>query len=151
MVAITNARPASLSIGQLSRVTGVNIETIRYYEGIGLVAAPARNASGYRQYSQDHLRQLMFVRHCRDMGFSISEIRSLQALANDPGRSCAEIAALAKAHLLDVRSKLAGLRRLERTLAGLVASCNGRRVAECQILKELGAMAANAAPSVNRP
>lgn len=126
-----------MQIGQLAARSGTKVETIRYYERIGLVAAPARNTSGYRQYSHDHLRQLTFVRHCRDMGFSISEIRSLQALADDPRRSCAEITAVATAHLLDVRSKLAGLRRLERTLGGLIASCNGGRVAECQILKEL--------------
>lgn len=131
-----------MQIGQLATRSGTSVETIRYYERIGLLAAPARNPSGYRQYGQDHLRQLMFVRHCRDMGFSISEIRSLQALADDPGRSCAEITAVARAHLSDVRSKLASLRRLEQTLAGLVASCDGRRVADCGILKELGGISA---------
>ena len=129
-----------MQIGQLAARSKTNIETIRYYERIKLLAAPTRSPSGYRQYSQEQLRQLMFVRHCRDMGFSISEIRSLQALAHDPRQSCAEITALAKAHLLDVRSKLVGLRRLERTLGGLIASCHGRRVAECQILKELASI-----------
>lgn len=140
-----------MQIGQLATRTETKVETIRYYERIGLLAAPARSSSGYRQYGQDHLRQLMFVRHCRDLGFSIDEIRSLQALAHDPKRSCAEITALAKAHLLDVRTKLAGLRRLERTLGGLITSCDGRRVADCQILKELGASGVNAATRVRRP
>ena len=73
----------------------------------------------------------------RDLGFSISEIRSLQTLADDRDRSCAEVTSVARAHLLEVRSKLAGLRRLERTLDRLVASCPGRRVAECRILENL--------------
>jgi Cu(I)-responsive transcriptional regulator len=140
-----------MQIGQLATRSETKVETIRYYERIGLLVAPARSPSGYRQYSQEHLQQLMFVRHCRDMGFSISEIRSLQLLAHDPKRSCAEVTALAKTHLLDVRTKLAGLRRLERTLGGLITSCDGRRVADCQILKELGASGINAVKGVRRP
>lgn len=139
-----------MRIGQLAARSEMSAGTIRYYERIGLLIAPARDSSGYRQYGQDDVRQLTFVRRCRDMGFSLTEIRSLQALAHDPRRSCAEITALAKAHLLDVRSKLASLRRLERTLGGLIASCGGRRVADCRILKELGASGPDAATHARR-
>lgn len=140
-----------MRIGRVAARSETSVETIRYYERIRVLAAPARSASGYRQYSEEHLQQLMFVRHCRDLGFSISEIRSLQALANDPKGSCTEITALAKAHLLDVRSKLLGLRRLERTLARLISSCEGRRVADCRILKELGVPVVSGATNAHPP
>jgi len=130
-----------MQIGQLAARSGTIVETIRYYERVGLLPAPARNSSGYRQYREDHLRRLTFVCHCRDLGFSISEIRSLLALADNSDRSCAEVTSLARKHLTDVRSKLASLRRLERTLDRLVSTCHEQRVADCKILAELASAA----------
>lgn len=131
-----------MQTGQLAARSGTNVETIRYYERVGLLPAPRRNPSGYRQYREDHLRRVKFVRHCRDLGFSITEIRGLLALASDPERPCAEVTSLARVHLLDVRRKLANLRRLERTLDQLVGCCHEHRIADCRILEELARFAA---------
>ncbi len=126
-----------MQIGQFAARSGTIVETIRYYERVGLLPAPDRNPSGYRQYGEDHLRRLKFVRHYRDLGFSVAEIRSLLTLADDPERSCTEVTSLARTHLIDVRRKLASLRRLERTLDRLVGCCHEHRVADCRILEEL--------------
>lgn len=126
-----------MQIGQLATVSGILVETIRYYERVGLLPAPDRSPSGYRQYREEHLRRLRFVRHCRDLGFSIAEIGSLLTLVDDPERPCAEVTSLARTHLLDVRRKLVSLRQLERTLDRLVGCCHEHRVADCRILEEL--------------
>lgn len=126
-----------MQIGQLAARSGTLVETVRYYERIGLLPTPDRNASGYRQYRDDHLRRLTFVRHCRDLGFSIAEIRSLLAMADDRNRSCTDVTSLARAHLIDVRKKLESLRRLERILDRLVDCCREGRVSDCRILDAL--------------
>jgi MerR family mercuric resistance operon transcriptional regulator len=137
MTAITNARPAALAIGELSRLTGVNIETIRYYERIGMLPRPARTPSGRRVYGADERRTLSFIRRGRELGFSLPEVRALLALGAPGDASCAEVRQIATAHLIDVRAKIADLRRLERTLADAVSRCTGDTAPVCPVLDVL--------------
>ena len=127
MDAITKTRAEPLTIGQLSDATGVNIETIRYYERIKLVDAPPRTRGGHRSYRDQHVRQLQFVRRARELGFGIDAIRALLALAEADNSSCREVRSIAAVHLADVQTKLADLAKLERILADTVTRCD----AEC--------------------
>ncbi len=127
MEAITKTRAEPLTIGQLSDATGVNIETIRYYERIKLLDAPPRTRGGHRSYRDQHIRQLQFVRRARALGFGIDAIRALLALAEGDNSSCHEVRNIAALHLADVRAKLADLSKLECILADTVAQCD----AEC--------------------
>src|SRR5919109_2207018 len=112
-----------IAIGRLAKHTGTNIETIRYYERVGLLPMPARSQGGYRLYGSEHLKRLNFVRRARALGFSIGEVRKLLRLADERKRPCAEVRVVAEAHLQDVRAKLADLRRMERVLKFTVARC----------------------------
>ncbi len=129
----------ALNIGRLSERAGVNIETIRYYEKIGLLPEPSRTAAGYRQYGEDHLRRLRFIRRGRDLGFSIEAIRALLRLAEHPEQPCARADELAVEHLAEVESKIADLTRLRDELQRLV-HCVGHSVAECRIIDTLAAI-----------
>lgn len=132
------ARPTpSLGIGTLSKRSGCNIETIRYYERIGLVPAPPRTGSGRRVYSSDDVRRLMFVRRGRELGFTLEEIRQLLRLVQGGHYSCAEVLGLAEAHLSDVRKKIADLRRIEGVLDAVTARCLGGEAPECPIVDAL--------------
>ena len=124
------------SIGALSERSGVNIETIRYYERIGLIPPPPRSRGGHRLYGASHLQRLRFVRRSRELGFSVSEIRTLLAMV-DGGYTCAEVNALAVRHLEDVRTKIADLRRLEKTLKSVSDQCSGDTAPACPIIAEL--------------
>ncbi len=126
--------PAALSIGELSRRTGVNIETIRYYERIKMLPAPPRTASGRRVYSAMELRILVFIRRSRELGFSPDEIRALLRLGAPGTASCSEVKEIAAHHLEDIRSKLGDLKKLERLLANTVARCSGKKAPDCPVL-----------------
>ena len=137
--AITASRAEPLPIGRISRLSGVNIETIRNYERIKMVPAPPRTASGRRVYDLTHLRILAFIRRSRELGFSLDEIRALIRLGG-PGRAtCREVREVAVHHLKDIRAKIADLRRLERLLAKTVARCSGKLVPDCPVLDVLDA------------
>lgn len=129
-------REAPLRRGELAEASGCNIETVRFYERTALLPAPPRSAGGHRLYSQDHLRRLVFIRRSRDLGFTLDEVRSLLDLV-DGGYTCGEVQALTLQHLESVREKLADLRRLERTLAGIAAQCDGGTVPECPVIDAL--------------
>ena len=124
MNTITNSGAGRLTIGQLSTTSGVNIETIRYYERIQLLDAPPRTRGGHRSYNGADVRRLRFVRRARELGFGIDDIRALLALAGQGGGSCGEVRDIAAAHLADIRAMLEDLRKLERILAGTVAECD---------------------------
>jgi len=126
-----------LPIGELSRRTGVNIETVRYYEKIGLMPAPARSEGGHRLYGRGHLLRLNFVRRARDLGFTLNEIRDLLELAEQRDLPCAEARVVAAAHLLDVRAKVAALRKMEKVLVEMVARCADGSTPDCPILEAL--------------
>ncbi|MGJ3264150.1 MAG: MerR family transcriptional regulator [Salinarimonas sp.] len=125
-----------LSIGDLSRRTGVKVPTIRYYESIGLLPEPARSAGGQRRYDATHLARLGFVRHARDLGFEIEAIRELLAMAADPGRACGEAHAITRAHLADVEDRIARLAALRDELRSMLA-CANDTVAQCRIIEVL--------------
>jgi MerR family mercuric resistance operon transcriptional regulator len=131
---ITVSRAENLSIGRLSRLSGVNIETIRYYERIKMVPAPPRTATGRRVYDATHLRILAFLRRSRELGFSLDEIRALIRLGGPEKATCREVREIATHHLEEIRAKLEDLRRLERLLAKTVARCTGRTAPECPVL-----------------
>ncbi len=127
-----------MRIGELARQSGVDVQTIRFYEREGLLGAPARQASGYRAYGPDHLEQLNFIRHCRSLDMPLADIRRVHLLAGDRKASCEAVDALVETHLKRVRAKLASLRQLEQQLSHLRAQCDsGHRVADCGILVEL--------------
>ena len=134
MRAFADQRGELLLIGELSRLTGVHIETIRYYERVKMLPAPPRTEAGRRTYGQNHRRTLGFIRRARDLGFSHDEIRALLDL-DEPGRaSCAEVQEIASRHLANVRTKLADLTRLEAVLSETVAQCAGNLASHCPVL-----------------
>ncbi len=137
MAAGTDPRAQDLSIGKLSRLAGVNIETIRYYERIRMLPRPRRTASGRRVYGAAEARTLAFIRRARELGFALAEIRTLLALGGPGKASCAEVREIAAHHLARIRAKIADLEKLEGLLAGTIAKCSGDRVPECPIIDVL--------------
>ncbi len=130
-------RAETFPIGTLSRRTGCNIETIRYYERIGLLPAPPRGEGGHRRYGRGHLKRLTFVRRGRELGFTLDEIRRLLALVDGRGATCGEVKAITLDHLDGVRRKIADLKRLERVLKDMAAQCDGGEVPECPVVDAL--------------
>ena len=126
----------SFTIGQLAQRTGANIETIRYYERIGLLPVALRQGR-YRSYDSTDVGRLGFVRRSRELGFSIKEVRALLDLAAGGHSSCAEARELAAIHLHDVRSRIADLRRMERALATTVRACDAGNEAGCPLIDAL--------------
>lgn len=125
------------AIGTLSRRTGCNVETIRYYERAGLLPLPPRTPGGYRLYATPHLKRLSFIRRARALGFSIGEVRRLLTLADERRRPCREARAIAAAHLQDVRAKIADLRTMERVLKDTVARCEEGSGTDCPLIEAL--------------
>ena len=134
MRAITSSRAENHPIGELSRLSGVNIETIRYYERIEMLPPPPRTASGRRIYGSTDLRTLTFIRRSRELGFSLDEIRALLRLGGPEKASCREVREIAAHHLGDIRAKLSDLKKLERLLAKTVARCSGNTAPDCPVL-----------------
>jgi MerR family mercuric resistance operon transcriptional regulator len=127
-----------LSIGRVALSSGVHLETIRYYERIGLIPAPGRTEGGHRAYEPLALRRLAFVRRARELGFSIEEIRALLGLAEPGHRACEEVRVVAEAHLKEVRAKIADLARLEAILAETIGRCGqGGPAPSCPVLELL--------------
>ena len=128
---------AVYAIGDLARQTGTKVETIRWYERDGIMPAPVRTAGRHRLYTRTHLDRLAFIRHARELGFPLEDVRELLRLADDPERPCDEADAIARAHLAAVRSRIARLQTLEAELARMVAACGRGRVAECRVIEVL--------------
>ena len=135
MEEITNAR--GYLIGAMSRETGVNIETIRYYERIELMPKPDRTPGGNRQYSHEHLQRLSFIRRSRELGFRIDEIRAMLRMVDQDGVSCGEVHAMTVEHLASVKEKIAQLRKLERALSDMAAECAKGDIPDCPIIETL--------------
>jgi MerR family mercuric resistance operon transcriptional regulator len=134
MPSLKDTQEAPLSIGELSRLTGVHIETIRYYERVKMLPAPPRTEGGRRAYGQSHRRTLGFIRRARELGFSLDEIRALLDLDGSRRPSCAVAREIASLHLINVRAKLADLARLETILSEAVAQCAVNVTPACPIL-----------------
>lgn len=126
-----------LTIGKVAEQTGCKIETIRYYEREQLLAKPDRSAGGHRMYAQHHVQRLVFIRRSRQLGFSMAEIRELLSLVDQQQVSCELVKSIADNHLRDVRSKIADLTKMERTLSTLSGQCTGHDVPECPIIDTL--------------
>lgn len=137
MDAITPSRAETFPIGELSRRTGVNIETVRYYERIEMLPAPPRTEGGRRVYGPVHLQTLAFIRRGRELGFTLDEIRALLALSGPAKACCADVREIAAKHLDDIRAKIADLKKLERLLATTIAGCEGGTAPECPVLEIL--------------
>lgn len=127
----------SMTIGGLAEVTETKIETIRYYERAGVLPRAERSLAGYRRYTKDDVRRLLFIRRARDLGFSLDHVRELAGLADDPRRSCAEIDRLAGVHLAEVEKKIAQLTALRRELRRLLVQCEQGEVSNCLIVDAL--------------
>ncbi|MDN3519092.1 helix-turn-helix domain-containing protein [Aquisalimonas lutea] len=126
-----------LRIGQLANDTGCQVETIRYYERIGILPPAARASNNYRIYDDSHRRRLLFIRRMRDLGFSLDEVRALLRMTDGGTYTCAEVQALGQEHLDAVRGKIADLRRVENALADLVGRCTGAETPDCSMLEAL--------------
>lgn len=127
-----------LTIGQLARLGGVGVETVRFYERQGLLAEPARKESGYRQYAEDVVARLRFIRRAKDLGFSLKEIAELLALRFESDTSCAEVREKAAAKIADIEAKIESLQRMKAALMTVTSQCSGRGpTSECPILDAL--------------
>ena len=126
-----------MPIGTLSRQAGVKVPTIRYYESIGLLPAPPRSDSNRRLYAPDALRRLRFIRHARELGFEVEAIRQLLTLADEPDRSCAEVDAIARAHLAEVDARIARLQALRTEITRMTELGEHGRVGHCEVMRAL--------------
>ena len=126
-----------LAIGDLAKTTGTKVETIRYYERIGLLPAPSRTSGNYRAYGPEHLARLRFIRRSRYLGFPLQQIRALLGLADDRKQDCAAVDVIARGHLAEVERKIADLTALRRELQGLIGQCSHGTIAECRIIEAL--------------
>ncbi len=126
-----------MNIGQAARRTGLSAKMIRYYESIGLLRPAQRSDSGYRQYNQDDLHSLAFIKRSRDLGFSLEEVARLLTLWQDRQRASADVKALATEHIGQLNRRIEELVSLRDTLSELVAHCQGDDRPDCPILKDL--------------
>ena len=131
---VTNARTDGMAIGELSKLTGVHVETIRYFERIKMLPKPPRTAGGRRTYGATHVRALAFIKRSRELGFSPDDVRTLLRLGGPDKARCCDVRDIATDHLNEVRAKITDLRKLERLLATTVARCTGTTAPQCAIL-----------------
>jgi len=124
-------------IGQVSSQTGVNIETIRYYERIGILPAPPRSEGKQRLYDEPMMARLRFIKRSRELGFSLNEIRSLIKLNDDNELTCGDVHALTTDHLKQVQEKIENLRNIEKVLKGMAEQCSRGDVPDCPIIETL--------------
>lgn len=125
------------TIGDLSKSTGVKVPTIRYYETIGLIEAAARSEGNQRRYTQAQVECLSFIKHARELGFTLEDIRELVALNHDHDKPCEGAHAIAAQHLKSVKVRLAKLRRLERELKRIDAMADDGKVGRCRVIQAL--------------
>jgi Cu(I)-responsive transcriptional regulator len=128
---------APLSIGALSQRTGVKVPTIRYYEGVGLLPEPPRTQSNRRTYGPEHVARLRFVRHARELGFEVEDIRQLLELSSDPHRPCADVDAIARKHLAEIESKITRLERLRAEVRRMIEQCACGEISTCRVVEVL--------------
>ena len=128
-----------LTTSQLARKAGVNVETLRYYERRGLIPEPPRRDSGYRQYSQDDVARIQFIKRAKELGFTLQEVQELLDLRVDPDTPCIMVKRRADLKIIDIEAKLQSLKRIKKALNKLAATCSGRGpVGDCPILEALG-------------
>lgn len=137
VIAPTEIDRTEITIGELSKRTGVHIETIRYYERIKMLPKPPRTNGGRRIYSAAHIRTLTFIKRSRDLGFSIDDVRELLRLGGPGKAPCREVRDIATDHLDEVQAKIAHLRQVEQLLQKVIAKCTGTAASECPVLDVL--------------
>jgi DNA-binding transcriptional MerR regulator len=125
------------AIGELARRSGYAVQTLRYYEQIGLMPKPPRTSGGQRRYGEDLLHRLLFIRHARDLGFEIGDIRSLLDLSGRPDQPCASVDAIAKAHLASIDAKMTRLTALRAEVSRMLKACAKGRIAQCKVIDAL--------------
>lgn len=126
-----------VTIGGLSEKTGCHIETIRYYEKVGLLPKPLRSDGGHRLYGAEQVKRLVFIRRGRELGFSLAEIRTLLLLVDGKRYTCQQVKTLMEKHLGDIQKKISDLKKLQKTLADISAQCQGGKVPKCPIIDVL--------------
>ena len=124
-----------LTIGRLAREGGCKVQTIRYYEQIGLMPEPARTEGNQRRYGPRHAQRLAFIRHARELGFPLEAVRELLSLSDDEGRSCAAADAIAKDHLVAVERRIVRLNSLKTELERMIEQCRGGSIADCRVIE----------------
>jgi Cu(I)-responsive transcriptional regulator len=127
-----------IGIGELAKRTGTKVVTVRYYEQVGLLPVPSRTVGNYRTYSNEHVRRLQFIRRCRDLGFTLDQIRDLLRLSSRKDGECAEVDRITAHHLIEIEQKISDLKRLARELRRLNNCCQGKGIiADCRIIEAL--------------
>jgi MerR family copper efflux transcriptional regulator len=140
-----------MNIGQAAKATGISTKMIRYYESIGLVAAPHRTESGYRVYLDDDLHALRFINRARDLGFSVEQMRDLLTLWRDRDRASADVKAIARAHIAVLAEKARALAAMSETLQHLAETCHGDERPSCPIIEKIAAAVPPSGRPANRP
>ena len=128
----------SLTIGRVAGATGCKVQTIRYYEQIGMLPSPDRSAGNQRIYEQSHVSRLTFIRHARGLGFPLKAIRALLSLADVPDQSCQDADAIARSQLAQVEQRIARLNSLKAELERMIVQCKGGRISDCRVIEVLG-------------
>ena len=126
-----------VTIGKLSKKTGVNIETVRYYEKIGLIPKPYRSEGGNRLYNMEQVKRLAFIKRCRELGFPLDTIREFLKLADEKNFTCAEIADISQHHLQDIRAKIRDLKKIESHMKDMLSQCNKNNTPDCAFIEIL--------------
>jgi Cu(I)-responsive transcriptional regulator len=126
-----------MKIGELASSTGTKVETVRYYEKIGLLPPPARTSANYRAYGGEHLARLSFIRRARDLGFTLEAVRELLTLSDDKAQACEAVDGIARVHLTEIDRKVADLKALRTELSRVLNSCSHGTVADCKIIETL--------------
>lgn len=127
-----------LTIGRVAEAAGCKVQTIRYYEQIGLLPEPLRSEGNQRRYGQSDIDRLRFIRHARELGFPLDAIRALLSLADTPGQSCVAADAIARAQLREVERRISRLQALKGELERMVEQCQGGKIADCRVIEVLG-------------
>lgn len=133
----SGSRSGHYSIGALAEAADTKVETVRYYERIGLLPEPGRTPGNYRAYTADHLTRLSFIRRARDLGFTLDQVRALLGLADRRDNDCCAVDAMARDHLADVDRKISDLSALRRELNDLISQCRQGTIADCRIISAL--------------
>ena len=123
-----------ITIGKLSEKTGVNIETVRYYEKIGLIPKPYRSEGGNRLYDKDQVKRLAFIKRCRELGFPLDTIREFLKLVDENNFTCAEIVDISQHHLEDIRDKIRDLKKIESHMKDVLSQCNKNNTPDCAFI-----------------
>ncbi|OYY67644.1 MAG: MerR family transcriptional regulator [Sphingomonadales bacterium 17-56-6] len=126
-----------MKIGELAAATSTKVETVRYYEKIGLLAPPARTSANYRAYCSEHLARLSFIRRARDLGFTLEAVRELLTLSDDRSKSCEAVDTIARTHLIEIDRKIGDLKALRSELSRVLSSCSHGTVDDCKIIGTL--------------